>query len=131
MSFSEQPEQQHRLCNLDYLLVNLGRNQAMAQRLVSLFLENYPVLCGRMEKAAAEEDLIRLRDALHDIRSNCVLFSANDCIELVRDMETLLREAGLATQQRERKLVDWRAKTSELRASLDCMALELSSFLAA
>jgi nitrogen regulatory protein PII-like uncharacterized protein len=130
MASSELVKKQSGLCNLDYLLINLGRNRAMAQRLVSLFLENYPVLCDRMEKAVEEDDLYQLRDALHDIRSNCVLFSANVCVELVREMESLVRDRMNAAQAACRP-VDWKAKAIELRENLDGMALELSTFLAA
>lgn len=127
---SNELQKQSGLCNLDYLLINLGRNRTMAQRLVSLFLENYPVLCDRMEKAVADGDLYSLRDALHDIRSNCVLFSANVCVELVREMESLLRERMQAAQAT-RQPIDWKAKAIELRNNLDCMARELSTFLVA
>ena len=61
-------------CSLEYLLVNLGRNQAAADRLIHIFIETSPALCQRLENAANQGDLPALRDVLHDIRSSCVLF---------------------------------------------------------
>lgn len=127
MSFEDQPGEQTGLCNLDYLLVNLGRNQTTARRLVSLFLDHYGPLCERMERAAAEGNLAMLKDALHDIRSSCVLFSASECVDLARSIEDLLRDRlhddGWLPP------VDWVQKALELRRCMDRMAQELAQYL--
>ena len=51
---AQQPE---GFCNLDYLVVHLGRNETTAMHLVDLFLEHYPVLAQRM-LAALEARLV-------------------------------------------------------------------------
>ena len=48
MSNEDCLQQGECFCNLDYLMVNLGRNEATTMRLVGIFLENYPLLTQRM-----------------------------------------------------------------------------------
>jgi len=115
-------------CNLEYLLVNLGRNQAAAERLIHIFLENVPTLCRRLEKAAAEGDLPALRDVLHDIRSSCVLFSGNQCLDQARDIEQLVREQLLESTHGNSAL-DWSSMSAPLCLCLQCMAAELEGHL--
>lgn len=112
-------------CDLDYLLVNLGRNQATAERLIQIFLDNLPTLCRRLDDAASGGDLPALRDVLHDIRSSCVLFSGHQCVDLARDMEHALREASAETSAS-----NWRLMSVPLSECLECMAGELRSYLA-
>lgn len=116
------------ICDLEYLLVNLGRNRATADRLCQLFLDNAPVLCGRLAKAAAEADLNSLKVVLHDIRSSCVLFSGHRCVDGAREVESLVREQILL-ELPNRPTVDWCEKTVSLINCVQCMAEELQSYL--
>ncbi|MBT9523457.1 MAG: Hpt domain-containing protein [Dechloromonas sp.] len=115
-------------CNLEYLLVNLGRNRAAAERLIHIFLENAPTLCRRLEKAAVLGDLPALRDVLHDIRSSCVLFSGNRCLDQARDIEQLVRE-HLLEAPIGRSVPDWSSMSVPLVMCIQCMEAELADFL--
>lgn len=112
------------LCNLEYLLVNLGRNQATAERLIKLFLENHLVLIQRMEDALKAGDVSALKDALHDIRSSCVLFSGHQCVDLARGFEQAVHdEAGQGNG------VEWNSMAASLSQCMLRMAGELTSYL--
>ncbi|MFN4326648.1 MAG: Hpt domain-containing protein [Azonexus sp.] len=129
MSNKGRHTQSERFCNLDYLMVTLGRNEATAMRLVAMFLENYPLLCQRMYAALEADDAVALRNALHDIRSGCVLFSGQRCVDLARGFEDSLRrhlDHGHTLGSRE----DWRTMVDTLANCLHCMASEMRSFLA-
>lgn len=116
-------------CNLEYLLVNLGRNQAAAERLIHLFLESAPALCQRLQGAAAQGDLRALKDVLHDIRSSCVLFSGNRCLDQAREIEELVREQLLESPTGQ-AATNWPAKAASLVLCIQSMAVELKNFLA-
>lgn len=118
-----------KLCNPEYLLVNLGRSQATADRLIRLFLGTYPALCQRLEEAAARGDLPALKDTLHDIRSSCVLFSGHQCVDLARDIEQVVREQ-LSQASVDNSAVDWCAMVASLGERMQCMAAELTAYLA-
>ena len=113
-------------CSLDYLLINLGRNEAAAKRLVRLFLEHYPNLVQRLDDSVKTHDLHALQQAVHDIRGNCVLFSAHDCLERARRIET-----GLHNHRAGNKGdgIDWLAEALVLRQALENMVAELKRFL--
>ena len=115
-------------CNLEYLLVNLGRNQAAAERLIHIFLDTVPSLCLKLEKAAAQGDLPALKDVLHDIRSSCVLFSGNICLDQARDIEQLVRESLLDSCVGT-AVPDWQSMSAPLVMCIQCMATELEGFL--
>lgn len=117
-------------CNLEYLLVNLGRNQAAAERLVHIFLENAPTLCRRLDEAAKQGDLPALRDVLHDIRSSCVLFSGNLCLDQARKIEQLVRQHLLEIPNGNSvPVADWPSMSAPLSLCIQCMAAELAGFL--
>ncbi len=116
-------------CDLEFLLVNLGRNQETADRLIRLFLANAPVLRQRLSDAARAGDLPALKDTLHDIRSSCVLFSGHQCVDRARDIELVVRE-HLARAPRDSQAVDWHGMSLPLHASIACMVDELESYLA-
>ena len=113
------------LCNLEYLIVNLGRNQATAERLIKLFLDNHLVLIRRMQEALRAGDVPALQDALHDIRSSCVLFSGHQCVELAREFEKALQGEG----QRMESDANWDSMATALSRCMLCMAGELTSYL--
>lgn len=118
--------QSDSLCNLEYLLVNLGRNQATAERLIKLFLDNHLVLIRRMKEALGAGDVPALKDALHDIRSSCVLFSGHRCVDLAREFERALCEVedqGVGID------ADWDSMATALSQCMLCMAGELTSYL--
>jgi hypothetical protein len=129
MSESGCNQKGNNLCNLEYLLVNLGRNQATAERLILLFLDNAPVLCRRLEEAAMQGDLPAMKDTLHDIRSSCVLFSGHQCVDQARDIEYAVREQ-LAKVSVEKTAVDWRLMIVPLCECMQSMAGELKAYLA-
>jgi len=128
MSESSSNRKGSDFCNLEYLLVNLGRNQAAAERLIHIFLDTAPTLCLRLEKAAAQGDLPALKDVLHDIRSSCVLFSGNICLDQARDIEQLVREC-LQESSLGNSVPDWRSMSAPLILCLQCMVAELKGYL--
>lgn len=129
MSESGCNQKGNNFCNLEYLLVNLGRNQATAERLILLFLDNAPVLCRRLEEAAMQVDLPAMKDTLHDIRSSCVLFSGHRCVDQARDIEYAVREQ-LARTSVEKTAVDWRLMIAPLCECIQSMTEELKVYLA-
>lgn len=114
------------LCNLEYLIVNLGRNQATAERLIQLFLDNHLLLIGRMQEALEAEDVPALKDALHDIRSSCVLFSGHQCVDLAKAFEKALHDGNGRWSEGD---ADWHSMATALSRCMLCMADELSSYL--
>lgn len=115
-------------CNLDYLLINLGRNEEAAKRLVHLFLDNYPNLIGRLEESLAKQDLPTLQRVVHDIRGSCVLFSARDCLDQTHRIENMLRDAQ-AHNEGHGNGIDWENELLGLRESLALMVNELKHYL--
>lgn len=115
-------------CNLDYLLINLGRNEEAAKRLVHLFLDNYPNLIGRLEESLAKQDLPTLQRVVHDIRGSCVLFSARDCLDQTHRIENMLRDA-LDHNEGHGNGIDWENELLGLRESLTRMVNELKHYL--
>jgi len=124
MSDSIDENKDGQACNLDYLLVNLGRNRAAAERLIRIFLENYDQQVGRLERAAADHDILAMQDAAHDIRSSCVLFSAHQTVALARELEYMLY-----CHRRDGVHVDWLSRSARLRASLADVRAELLTYL--
>lgn len=112
------------LCKLDYLLVNVRRNQATIERLIGIFLESQPVLSSRLMDALQRDDRPALRDVLHEIRSSCVLFSAQECVELARDFELQVREGPVPLDSGE-----WGRMARQLCDYLGRMADELQVYL--
>lgn len=115
-------------CSLDYLLNNLGRNEAAAKRLASLFVEHFPNLVQRLDESVKAPDLHALQQAVHDIRGNCVLFSAHECLEHARRIETGLHDY-FADNIGGETAIDWFAEALALRLSLERMVGELKGFL--
>lgn len=126
MSASGGNQEDESLCNLEYLLVNLGRNQATADRLIRLFLENSSDLCQRLMAAVERSDRPALKDALHDIRSSCVLFSGHRCVDLARAFEITLRDDERFSSDGQS---EWRAMAISLSACVQRMADELNGHL--
>ncbi len=121
---SSAKEGDESLCNLEYLLVNLGRNQATADRLIRLFLENSPALCQRLMEAVERGDRLAIKDALHDIRSSCVLFSGHQCVDLARKFEVALRDDQRSSNGGH---AEWQAMAESLCACVQRMAGELGA----
>lgn len=126
MSENGLPRFQGGYCNLDYLLENLGRNEETAMRLVALFLENYPGLLERMMVALEAMDLAALRNALHDIRSSCVLFSGHHCVDLAKRFEDSVRMHP-SRDDALRARDDWESMAGALSNCLNCMAGEMKA----
>jgi HPt (histidine-containing phosphotransfer) domain-containing protein len=126
MSESGSNQGDESLCNLEYLLVNLGRNQATADRLIRLFLENSPALCQRLLEAVERGDRAALKDALHDIRSSCVLFSGHRCVDLARNFEIALREEQRFSSDGHS---EWQGMASALCACVQGMVNELNAHI--
>lgn len=98
-------------------------------RLVGIFLENYPLLTQRMHASLECGDYPVLRDVLHDIRSSCVLFSGQRCVDLARGFEDAVRRHldrgdGFASPD------EWKATADSLADCLRGMASEMTQFLA-
>lgn len=117
-------------CNLDFLETSLGRNRTTALRLVGLFLDSYPHLLRRLDESLAADDLERLRQVVHDIRGNCVLFSAQECLSQTVRMESALR-AAISAAGTGGDGTDWFAEVALLRRALERMVAELRAYLAA
>ena len=115
-------------CNLDYLLINLGRNEEAAKRLVHLFLDNYPNLIGRLDESLVKQDLPTLQRVVHDIRGSCVLFSARECLDETHRIENMLRDS-LAHNEGGDNGIDWNIELLALRESLARMVNELKRYL--
>jgi HPt (histidine-containing phosphotransfer) domain-containing protein len=116
-------------CNLDFLEVSLGRNRKTAIRLVGMFVEGYPGLMQRLEASLAEHDLVSLGRVLHDIRGNCVLFSAQECLAQTIRLEGFLRTVP-ADSAGQSNGVDWQAEGGVLQAALARLHGELCAYLA-
>lgn len=129
MSQSGSIQQGASLCNLEYLLVNLGRNQETAEHLIRIFLENYPRLSQRLRVAAECGDDAELKNTLHDIRSSCVLFSAHQCVAMARDFEEALRADGMQAEQVSGDACDRITRADVLCRHLQEMAAELAAYL--
>ncbi len=129
MSRRDDNKQGGSLCNLEYLLVNLGRNQETAEHLIRLFLENYPVLSQRLREAAESGDIAELKNTLHDIRSSCVLFSAHQCVGVAREFEEALRQGSEQFARLRSDSAERMARAEVLCDSLQKMAHELVEFL--
>jgi HPt (histidine-containing phosphotransfer) domain-containing protein len=115
-----------RYCSLDYLLLNLEGNEAAARRLIRLFLEHYPNLVRKLDDAVRLSDPKALKQAVHDIRGNCVLFSAQACLDRAKEIEGLIQEhSSLGTAGH----VDWDIALADLREALARMVAELSFYL--
>lgn len=112
-----------QVCNLDYLLGNLGRNRAVANRLVQLFLDGHSGLMERFLRAASDGDMAAMRDVVHEIRGSCVLFSAHEAVALARELEYLLH-----THRDNGKDIDWLARSQPLRDSLSAVYAELQRY---
>lgn len=127
MSENDFPGFQGGYCNLDYLLQNLGRNEETAKRLAGLFLTNYPNLLERMLLALSAGDHPALKNALHDIRSSCVLFSGHQCVDIARRFEDSLRRNAT---QADAMLAgdDWGLMAEALCNCLNCMAFEMKAY---
>jgi len=129
MEFKDNGQEGGSSCNLNYLLVNLGRNEAAARRLVKLFLDGSQYLIERLESAAAQRDLPALQNVVHDIRGHCVLFSARECLEKSRFLEKALHEF-LAGTPAGYLGIDWVSEAADLRRLLQRMVIELEKSLA-
>ncbi len=123
------PDSQHQgrdktACNLEYLLINLGRNHAAALHLTRIFLDNYPLLIKRIEEGVRQADWSAVKDAAHDIRSSCVLFSADTAVKHAKTIESLLHQHAENPAE-----VDWQEKLTELRGALRQVVTELRCYL--
>lgn len=94
MTYPMEPGSSFKTFNLDYLLTNLGGNVGAAKRLVGMYLNNQPALLSSLEQGINNADLRAIKQAVHDIRGSCVLFSANTCLLLARRIEDGLRQVA-------------------------------------
>lgn len=117
-------------CNLDFLEVSLGRNRKTAIRLVGMFVEGYPGMLQRLEVSLAGRDLAGLGRVLHDIRGNCVLFSAQECLAQTIRLEGLLRTVSASSGSAPNS-INWQAEGSALQAALERLHGELCAYLSA
>jgi len=130
MNQKEQLPPGKQCCNLDFLEVSLGRNRKTALRLVGLFVDGYPGLLQRLKDCLNEGDLACLRRVLHDIRGNCVLFSAQECLAQTIRMEGFLRTVSVSPSG-EADSVDWQAEAAVLQEALARLQGELRAYLTA
>lgn len=129
MDQTEHLPSDRQCCNLDYLEVSLGRNRKTVIRLVGIFVEGYPGLLQRLDASLADQDLLSLGRVLHDIRGNCVLFSAQECLEQTIRLEGFLRTAPVSPAG-EWDGIDWQAEGAVLQGALERLHGELSAYLA-
>lgn len=130
MDQTEHLPSDRQCCNLDFLEVSLGRNRKTVIRLVGIFLESYPGLLQRLEASLADQDLVSLGRVLHDIRGNCLLFSAQDCLAQTVRLEGFLRTAPVSPTG-ESDGIDWQTEGAVLQGALERLHGELCAYLAA
>lgn len=124
MSVNDTTDGTRKVCDLDHLMVTLRRNKAAALRLVQLFLDNYPRHMQRLDVSSRDADLFALRDTVHDIRSSCMLFSAEITVDVARDLEYALHEYQLHGIE-----ADWVGKATALRNAMAVLAARLCNFV--
>lgn len=127
MNQKDHPSRGRQCCNLDFLEVSLGRNRRTAMRLVEVFVENYPALMERLQESLSAADGLLLGRVLHDIRGNCVLFSAEECLAQTIRLEGMLR---MSASEASSGNVDWLAEGAMLKAALERLDGELNRYLA-
>lgn len=130
MDQTEHPSPDRQCCNLDFLEVSLGRNRKTAIRLVGMFVEAYPALMQRLAESLAERNLTNLGRVLHDIRGNCVLFSAQECLAQTIRLEGFLRTVPISSAGMVDG-VDWLAEGAVLQGALERLYGELCAYLGA
>jgi len=130
MTEKDQDKASGSSCSLDFLRNNLGRNETAARRLVELFLDTYPGLLERLDVSARNRDLLALQNVVHDIRGNCVLFSAQACLDQTRFMENALRDQAAAGSDGANG-IDWVAESEKLGLLLSAVEAELRASLSA
>lgn len=130
MDQTEHPSPDRLCCNLEFLEVSLGRNRKTAIRLVGIFVEGFPALMQRLDESLAKRDPARLARVLHDIRGNCVLFSAQESLAQTIRLEGLLRTAQ-ASPDGESSGIDWTEDGAVLKAVLERLYAALCAYLAA
>lgn len=96
-------------------------------RLVEVFVENYPALMERLQESLSAADGLLLGRVLHDIRGNCVLFSAEECLAQTIRLEGMLR---MSASEASSGNVDWLAEGAMLKAALERLHGELNRYLA-
>jgi len=120
-----------KACDLKYLLGNLGGNLEAARRLVGMYLDNHPVLLRALDVAVQRHDLVAVRQAVHDIRGNCVIFSAETCLDLTRRIEAALRSGATGDSLLAAGLDgSWVEDCATLTVAMDEMAEELRRLVA-
>lgn len=120
-----------KACDLKYLLGNLGGNIEAARRLVHMYLENHPALLRALDVAVQRHDPAAIRQAVHDIRGNCVIFSAETCLDLTRRIEASLRQgAGGESLLAAGLNGSWVEDCATLTVAMDEMAEELRRLIA-
>lgn len=130
MTYPMEPGSSFKTINLDYLLTNLGGNAGAAKRLVSMYLNNQPALLSSLDQGISNTDLRAIKQAVHDIRGSCVLFSANACLVLARRIEDGLRQMAPDTLPGGVLNDDLMADCLSLRQAVVAMGEELRTVLA-
>ncbi|PKO34997.1 MAG: hypothetical protein CVU34_05790 [Betaproteobacteria bacterium HGW-Betaproteobacteria-7] len=95
-----------------------------------MFVEGYPGLLQRLEDSLADRELVSLGRVLHDIRGNCVLFSAQECLAQTIRLEGLLRTVS-ASSGSAANSINWQAEGGILQAALERLHGELCAYLSA
>lgn len=106
-------------CGLDTLLETLGGNQGIALKLARLFLGNYPKTQAALAQAAQAADLPEVKRLAHEIRGNCAVFAAEQCLGLARKLENDLTDEYLA---------EWEEDCRQLQQAMAAVAQELQDF---
>lgn len=118
-------------CSLDYLLSNLGGNMGAAKRLVNMYLSNHPRLLEKLRLAIEQEDLRGIRQVVHDVRGSCVLFAAERCLALARDVDDALSASLVIDGANNTDSVPaWRRGALALLDALEVVAVELQQSIA-
>jgi HPt (histidine-containing phosphotransfer) domain-containing protein len=96
------------------------------KRLVNMYLSNHPQLLEKLQLAIEQEDLRGIRQVVHDVRGSCVLFAAERCLALARDVDDALSVSLVIDGAGNSDSVPaWRRDALALLDALEVMAVEL------
>jgi CheY-like chemotaxis protein/HPt (histidine-containing phosphotransfer) domain-containing protein len=90
--------QRHAPAGLDTaaLLEGVGGDRKLLREMVKVFLIDTPKLMARIERAIANEDAPRLKEAAHALKGSVGNFESSRAFDAVRHLETLARDNNLA-----------------------------------
>ena len=99
-------------------LERLDGNQELLEKLIEFFLEDYPQLYSRIEKAIAASEAQELERAAHSLQGLAATFNAAPAARAARRLESLGRDGDFTAAQQ---------SLPELRQQLDRLVQGLTA----